>query len=81
MFSAGFEHEIKDGQRVHPSFLKRAERYGFYSSLCKDFVCGFDSAHLPFSSLESGLGTKGQQSSDNSPRPMVGWSSSAATFL
>lgn len=81
MFSAGFEHEMKDGQRVHPLFLKRAERYRFYFGPCKDFVCRFDSEHLPVSSLESKLGTKGQQSSDNCPRPMVGWNSRAAALL
>lgn len=49
MFSAGFEHGMETGQRVHPSFLKRAERYRFYSSPCKDFVCEFDSKHSPVS--------------------------------
>lgn len=72
---------MEDGQRVHPSFLKRLKDRGFYSSPCKDFGRGFDSEHLPVSSLESRLRTKGQQSLDNSPRPVVGWSSRAAALL
>lgn len=81
MFSAGFDCEIKDEQIVHRPFMKRAERNGVHSSPCEDFVHGFDSEYLPVSSLKSRLGTKGQQSSDNSPRPMVGWSSRAAALL
>lgn len=60
------------------SFLKMAERYGLYSSPCKDFVC---SEHLPVSSLRSRLGTKGRWSLDNSPRPMLSGSSRAAALL
>lgn len=66
---------------MHRSFLKRAERDGLYSSPCKDFVHRFDSEYLPVSSHKSRLGTEGQQSSDNSRRPAVGWSSRAAALL
>lgn len=78
MFSAGFEHEMEDGQRVHRSFLKRLKDRGFTPALARILGAGLTLNIYQSPLSKAGSGPKVSRVRTTAPDP---WWAGAAELL